>query len=145
MHICFGASMCEVLLRAWASVFETWMQAHAKVQIRSSTLAVELCSRSAASSMLAVKLCACSVASRTLVAKLRVLSQRNLESTQSLGHTRSFAATIVEASTHSCGSKLRYTRSFYFFSGNGAPTSLLGEVRAPFETELTANAYCRVR
>ena len=111
----FSASVCEVPLRACASVFETSVQAHPKVQIRFSSLAVKLCSRSVASSTLAVQLCCRSIASSTLAATLRVLSQRGLESTRSLDHTRSFSATIVEASTHSSGSKLRYTRSFYFF------------------------------
>ena len=83
----FTVSMCEVSVRACA-----------KFQIRSSTLAVKLCSRS--------------VASSTLAAKLRVLPQRSLEST--LTRRRCFAATIVEASTHPSGSKLRYTRNFSF-------------------------------
>ena len=147
------------------------MQAHLKVQICSSTLAVKLCSRSVAS--LTVKLCCRSVAASTLAAKLRVRSQRSLESTRSFDRTRSFAATIVEASTHSSGSKLRYTHSFSYFRrnrstvlaslrradvsvtslgghcrgngvkscSNGALTSPLGEVNAPFETQLSAYSY----
>ena len=112
----FGASVCEVSLRACASAFETSVQAHLKVQICSSTLAVKLCSCSVA--LLTVKLCCRSVAASTLAAKLRVRSQQSLESTRSFDRTRSFAATIVEASTHSSGSKLRYTHSFSFFRRN---------------------------
>ena len=108
--------MCEVSLRACASAFETSVQAHLKVQICSSTLAVKLCSCSVA--LLTVKLCCRSVAASTLAAKLRVRSQRSLESTRSFGRTRSFAATIVEASAHSSGSKLRYTRGFSYFRRN---------------------------
>ena len=58
------------------------------------------------------------LAASTLAAKLRVRSQQSLESTRSFDRTRSFAATIVEASTHSSGSKLRYTRSFSYFRRN---------------------------
>ena len=65
----FTVSVCELSLRVCLSVFETSVQAYPKVQIRSSTLAVKLCSRSVASSMLAVKLCSRSVASSTLAAK----------------------------------------------------------------------------
>ena len=164
----FTVSVRKVSVQACASAFETSVQAHLKVQMCSSTLAVKLCSRSIAS--LTVKLPARSVPASTLAAKLRVRSQRSLESTRSFDRTRSFAATIVEASTHSSGSKLRYTRSFYFFRrnrsmviasltacrrvgdetrgslrevrvkpySNGAQTSPLGEVRAPFETEVSA-------
>ena len=111
-----SASVSKVSPRACASAFETSVQAHLKVQMCSSTLAVKLCSRSVAS--LTVKLCCRSVAASTLAAKLRVRSQRSLESTRSFDRTRSFAATIVEASTHSSGSKLRYTRSFTYFRRN---------------------------
>ena len=110
--------MCEVPLRVRASVYETLVQAHLKVQTRSSSLAVKLCSRSVASSTLAVQLCCRSVSSSTFAAKLRVISQRGLESTRSFARTRSFAATIVEASTYSSGSKLRYTCSFSFSCRN---------------------------
>ena len=80
---------------------------------------------------------------------------------------------IVEASTHSNGSKLRYTHSFSYFRknrstvlaslrragvsvtspgghcrehgvkscSNGALTSPLGEVNAPFETQVSAYSY----
>ena len=101
----FIASECEVSLRACSCVFETSVQAYPKVQIRSSTLTVKLCSRSVA----------WSARSET------VLSQRSFEHARSeawrvleLDHTRSFAATIVEASTHLSELKLRYARSFYF-------------------------------
>ena len=94
----FSASVREVSLPA--SVFEALVRAYPKIQIRSSTVAVKLCSRS--------------VASSTLAAKLRVLSQQSLKSTRSLDRTQSFAATIVGASTHSSGLKLRYACSFPF-------------------------------
>ena len=55
---------------------------------------------------------------RTLAAKVRVRSQRRLESTRTFNRTRSFAATIVEASIYPGGSKLRYTRSFSYFRRN---------------------------
>ena len=84
--------MCKVSLRACASAFKTSVQAHLKVRMCSSTLAVKLCSRSVAS--LTVKLCCPSVAASTLAAKLRVRSQRSLESTRSFDRTRSFAATL---------------------------------------------------
>ena len=109
----FSTSVSKVSLRACASAFATSVQADLKVQMCSSTFAVKLCSRSIAS--LTVKLCSRSVAASTLAAKLRV---RSLESTRSFDCTRSFAATIVEASTHSSGSKLRYTRSFSYFCQN---------------------------
>ena len=107
----FTVSVCEVSLQACASAFETSVQAHPKVQICTSSLAVKRCSRSIASNTLAVKLCCRSVASSTLAAKLRVHSQRSLERTRSFDRTRSFATTIVEAWIHSSGSKLRFTHS----------------------------------
>jgi len=112
----FTVSVCKVSLRACASAFETSVQAHLKFQMCSRTLAAKLCSRSVAS--LTVELCCRSVAASTLAAKLRVRLQRRLESTRSFDRTRSFAATIVEALTHSSWSKLRYTRSFSYFRRN---------------------------
>ena len=53
----FSASRCEVSVRACTSAFETSVQAHPKVQIRSSTLALKLCSCSVALSTLAAKIC----------------------------------------------------------------------------------------
>ena len=82
----FSAGECKVSVRVCASVFETSVQAHLKVQICSSTLAVKLCSLAS----LTVKLCCRSVAASTLAAKLRVRSQQSLESTRSFDRTRSF-------------------------------------------------------
>ena len=60
--------------------FETLVQVHPKVQIRSSTLALKLCSYSIASSMRAVKLCfAVKRSFDYFAAQLQVLSQRSLE------------------------------------------------------------------
>ena len=108
----FSASKCEVSVRACASAFETSVQAHWKVQISSSTFAGKHRSRSVASSTLTVKLCCRSVAPSTLAAKLR-----SLESIRSFDRTRSFAATLVEASTHSSGSQTSiHSRLLFFFS-----------------------------
>ena len=141
------------------------MQAHLKIQICSSTLAVKLYSLSVAS--LTVKLCCRSIAASTLAAsklavKLRVRLQQSLESTRSFDRTRSFPLSKLRP--------LRYTYSFSFFRRNrstvvaslrradvsvtrlgnhfrefgGKPCSHsalispLGEVRAPIETEVSA-------
>ena len=138
------------------------MQAHLKVQICSSTLAVKLYSRSVAS--LTVKLCCRSVATSTLAAK-----QKSGEYSKLRPHSK---LPIVEASTRSSGSKLRYTHSFSYFRrnrstvlanlrradvsvtspgchcrengvkscSNGALTSPLGEVNAPFETQVSIDS-----
>ena len=110
LHHFYNEHVREVSLPACASIFETSVQAYMKDQINSSTLAGKLCSRTVAVSMLAVKLCSHSVALSTLAVKVQLISQRSLEST--CDRTRSFAATIIEASTHMIGSKIEYAHSF---------------------------------
>ena len=108
----FSASECEVSVRACASVFETSVQAQPEVQIRTSSLAVKLCSRSEA--LLTVKLCCRSVAASTLAP-----STRSFECARSKVWRAREASTALEASlrpvskssTHSSGSKLQYTYS----------------------------------
>ena len=137
------------------------MQAHLKVQICSSTLAVKLYSRSVAS--LTVKLCC-----RPCLQRVRL--QRSFECARSKVWRVLEASTAREASTRSSGSKLRYTHSFSYFRrnrstvlaslrradvsvmslgghcrvngvkscSNGAVTFTLGEVNSPFETQVSA-------
>ena len=126
--------MCKVSLQACASAFETSVQAHLKVQMYSSTLAVKLCSRSVAS--LTVKLCCRSVAASTLAAKLRVRSQRSLESTRSFDRTRSFAASV---------SKLRPTRMGQSFDNGHSEASSAVEVSSTLQTLLRAHSNLRCK
>ena len=84
---------------------------------------------------------------RTLAAKLRVHSQRSLESIRSFDRPRSFAATIVEASTHSnveasthsSGSKLH--SQFYFFRRNRS--TVLASLTACRRVADETRGHCR--
>ena len=104
-HCSFIASVRKVLWQACSRVFQTSVRAYPEVQICSSTRAPKL------------RVCWQCKFPSTFAAKLQALSQRNLDSTQSIDRTRSFAAiaTIVEASTHSSWWMLRYARIFTFF------------------------------